>query len=137
MLDKEWFCTNKLWHLNFLAPTFWNWRFFWPQNSPWMSCPMFMLMESSICNMQVSFHCYHVSYTCKGYGFPYSSISQTGIFVFSFDDVLAYKWQVCLSNKFCHWIRFFNTFFLRRNTIRHITSSKWILYGVTLLAIIS
>ena len=26
MLDKERFCTNKLWHLNFLAPTFWNWR---------------------------------------------------------------------------------------------------------------
>jgi hypothetical protein len=26
MLDKERFCMNKLWHLNFLAPTFWNWR---------------------------------------------------------------------------------------------------------------
>ena len=26
MLEKERFCTNKLWHLNFLAPTFWNWR---------------------------------------------------------------------------------------------------------------
>jgi hypothetical protein len=26
MLDKERFCTNKLWRLNFLAPTFWNWR---------------------------------------------------------------------------------------------------------------
>jgi hypothetical protein len=26
MLDKERFFTNKLWHLNFLAPTFWNWR---------------------------------------------------------------------------------------------------------------
>ena len=26
MPDKERFCMNKLWHLNFLAPTFWNWR---------------------------------------------------------------------------------------------------------------
>jgi hypothetical protein len=26
ILDEEQFCTNKLWHLNFLAPTFWNWR---------------------------------------------------------------------------------------------------------------
>jgi hypothetical protein len=24
--DKERFCTNILWHLNFLAPTFWNWQ---------------------------------------------------------------------------------------------------------------